>query len=95
MLLGKEYGILNVDFLGGCAAPSNQERISFDYLGRVLYKNLGGSSPTSGLTTPYKRNNENRLIQSRCLIVLCNKVDCSDKNVTIAIEPETGYSHIF
>ncbi len=99
ILLGKKYGITDIDFLGGCSAPINQERISFDYQGRLLYKNLGGSTSSSGLTMPYKRNAELRLVKTQCQVVLCLINPCPVGNdiknkITIAIEPETGYAHI-
>jgi len=98
LLLGKKYGILDIDFLGGCSAPINQQRIAFDYQGRLLYKNLGGSLPTSGLTSLYKRNNELRLVTTQCIVQLCLTSPCTsatnENKIEIAIEPETGYAHI-
>jgi prepilin-type N-terminal cleavage/methylation domain-containing protein len=56
-------------------------RVAFDHLGRPISGNL------SSTTTSYQAG---RLITQRCDIVLAD----SERNVTIAIEPETGYAHI-
>jgi len=78
MALALEYGITNVQFLSGC---SSARRISFDYLGRPIEGSLNTSS------SPYQSN---RIIMTQCKIVLSDP----DRNITIAIEPETGYAHI-
>ena len=78
MALALEYGITNVQFLSGC---SSARRISFDYIGRPIEGSLNTSN------SPYQSN---RIITTQCKIVLSNP----DKNITIAIEPETGYAHI-
>ncbi len=83
--IGNEYGITNVIFSGGCR--SNVRYISFDYLGRPFNSfpvNLPYEMPSSGY---------HKLITSTCRITLCGNTSC-DNNVTIAIEPETGYIHI-
>ena len=82
MALGETYGIEDVQFNGGCSAA---RRIAFDYLGRPI----AGDISTS--TKPYQSD---RLLSSQCRIVLCKNSPCDDKNVTIAIEPQTGYIHI-
>lgn len=78
--IGEEYGITTLSLNGGCA----NSRISFDYLGRPFQGNL--ANPTSW-TIPYQSN---KLIQSTCNVNLSNGTD----NITISIEPETGYTHI-
>jgi len=83
--IGNEYGIVNVKFSGGCR--SNVKYISFDYLGRPFNSfpnNLPYELPSSGY---------HKLITSTCKITLCTDVGCGD-NITIAIEPQTGYIHI-
>lgn len=80
MNLGIKYGITDVNLSNSCRFSSSL-RISFDYLGRPL------KGVPSGFGTTYQGN---RLIISQCLITLSN--DAS--NITIAIEPETGYTHI-
>ena len=83
MRLGEKYGIKDVQFNGGCSAA---RRIAFDYIGRPFQGDLKTSSK------PYQIG---RIITSQCQIALCKTKPCSDdKNVTIAIEPETGYTHI-
>ena len=78
MNLSKKYGVTNVTFTGGCI---NESRISFDHLGRPLKGAL------NAMTSPYGNS---KLIQTTCNILLST----SDTNVTIAVEPETGYAHI-
>ena len=79
--LGMSYGVTtDVASLmtGGC---SGDTRISFDHLGRTI------RGVIKNMTTSYENGT---LITSTCNIILTN----SDDNVTIAIEPETGYTHI-
>ena len=78
--IGKSYGISKIDFSLECSF-SKSRRISFDHLGRPLKGSL------ASYDQPYKKN---RLINDTCNITLSN----SEGNVTIAIEPETGYAHI-
>ncbi len=82
MALGETYGIEDVQFNGGC---SSARRIAFDYLGRPIAGDLSSS------TKPYQSD---RILSSQCRIVLCKNSPCDDKNITIAIEPQTGYIHI-
>jgi len=82
MAIGQTYGIQDVLFQGGC---STARRIAFDYLGRPIQGNLSTS------TTPYQSD---RLMTKQCKIVICKNSPCDDKNITIAIEPQTGYIHI-
>jgi prepilin-type N-terminal cleavage/methylation domain-containing protein len=82
MALGETYGIEDIQFLGGC---STAKRISFDYLGRPISGDLSTSSK------PYQSD---RLLKTQCRIALCKNNPCDDNNITIAIEPQTGYIHI-
>lgn len=79
--IGVKYGIEDVIFSSTCSI-STSRRIAFDYLGRPLrgaFQNYTSAYPAA-----------NRLITSTCIITLIN----SEGNVSIAIEPETGYAHI-
>jgi prepilin-type N-terminal cleavage/methylation domain-containing protein len=81
--LGHKYGITNIYMTGGCNITNDgKKRISFDHLGRPIAGSL-----TTGVTGPYIGIT---LVQSTCKVVL----NSSEGNVTIAIEPETGYVHI-
>jgi len=86
MILSEKYGILDISFSPSCSFSGSQ-RISFDYLGRPLFGN-----PTA-LETMHRDNfgvTGVRLIRTQCIIELVN----SDGNISIAIEPETGYTHV-
>ncbi len=78
MNVGKKYGISQVNFSGGC---SSGKRIAFDYLGRPIQGNLSTSA------SPYESS---RLVTTPCDIFLSD----GTKNITIQIEPETGYAHV-
>ena len=80
MNLGRKYTVTNITLSASCQFAGSQ-RISFDYLGRPL---KGGPS---GFTALYQSN---RLISQQCQITLTDGIN----NVVIAIEPETGYTHI-
>jgi prepilin-type N-terminal cleavage/methylation domain-containing protein len=82
--LGISYGITNVIFSSSCSIGSSK-RIAFDHMGRPLRSDL------SQYTSPYSKNGSIRILEQTCIITL---VDNSDANVSIAIEPETGYVHI-
>jgi len=84
MNLGKTYGIENILFSNTCQFAGSQ-RISFDSIGRPLR-----GSP-AGFGFSYQAN---RLIQDSCVITLCQTNPCDDNNVSVQIEPETGYTHI-
>jgi len=58
------------------------QRIAFDNIGRPINGNI------SSMTTPYQSG---RISNNRCDITL---VDQAGNSLTIAIEPETGYTHI-
>mgnify|MGYP002635573058 CR=1 FL=1 len=79
--LKNSYGITNVDLSSECTYSTSQ-KIAFDHLGRPLKGALNTYASAYPAST--------RMISSRCRITLSN----SDGNVTIAIEPETGYAHI-
>ena len=86
--LGEQYGVKDITFGGGCR--SNVLYVHFDYLGRPM-----NSFPT---INPYElaAPGWHKLLTSKCQITLCDK-DCTDvtsQKVIIAIEPETGYTHI-
>ena len=82
MRLGKKFGIQNISFSGGCR--SNTRYLSFDYLGRPF-----NSFPA---TLPYETATPgwHKLLITPCNITLSD----GNKNITIAVEPETGYAHI-
>ena len=86
--LGDQYGIKDITFGGGCR--STVPFIHFDYLGRPM--NSFPNSNSYELAAP----GWHKLLTSQCQITLCDK-DCTDtsaQKVIIAIEPETGYTHI-
>ena len=80
--LGHKYSITNISMTGGCNITNNgKKRIFFDHLGRPIAGSLSAmTGPYTGIT----------LVQSTCNIIL----NSAEGNVTIAIEPETGYAHI-
>jgi Tfp pilus assembly protein FimT len=80
MNLGNEYGISNVTFSNSCSI-SGSRRITFDYLGRPMK----GSARYDMLPYP-----NNRLLTEQCNITLVDGVS----NITITIEPETGFARI-
>lgn len=75
ILLTKEYGVTKVDV--SCNNTSTIGQISFGYDGKV-YTKLG--------TKP--SDTYNYALQEQCSIILYDK---SNKNVTLIIEPNTGY----
>jgi len=81
MNLGMKYGVSTITFNAACQFGGSQ-RISFDYLGRPL------KGVPSGFGAIYQRN---RIITAQCQITL---TDLSGNAIIIAIEPETGYTHI-
>jgi len=92
MNLGNKYGILDIDFIGGCAIATTRGRISFDYLGRPLYGNPHAQ------TSSYHDELNFKILRSICQIELCLTTPCTtstpENKITIEIEPETGYTHI-
>lgn len=81
MNVGKEYGIVDVKFEGGCKYYTSR-RIGFDEFGRPLVGNI----------SKYSRAYQ-RVMKNECQITLCADEDC-DKNRVIIIEPYTGYVRI-
>ena len=94
MNLGHYYSIKDIEFRGGCRNGKNR-RIAFDNIGRVLYGNSKYlDSSYHGTNSP----NGNHLMSTQCVIELCTVDDCNkasiDEKVRIAVEAETGYTHI-
>ena len=81
MNIGQSYSIDDVTLKDGCRGS----RISFDYLGRPFYGTFNTYNKAYVPAT-----SDRGLIQTTCNIVLSS----SEGNITIAIEPETGYAHI-
>ena len=77
ILLTKEYGITKVDL--SCNSTSTIGQLSFGYDGKV-YTRLGTKA-----THTYKYE-----LKEQCVLTLYDK---SNKNVSIIIEPYTGYIH--
>jgi len=77
ILLTKEYGVTKVDI--SCNNTSTIGQLSFGYDGKV-YTKLGTKS-----TDTYKYE-----IKEQCILTLYDK---SNTNVSIVIEPYTGYIH--
>lgn len=85
--LAKKYGVTNVAFGGGCRADTLF--IHFDYLGRPM-----NSFPPAASNNAYYQPlvaGWHYLLTTTCQIIL---TDSSGNNITILIEPETGYTHI-
>ena len=84
--LAKKYGVTNVAFGGGCRADTLF--IHFDYLGRPM-----NSFPPAASNNAYQPPlaGWHYLLTNACQIIL---TDGSGNNITILIEPETGYTHI-
>ena len=89
MILSDKYGINGIEFNSTTCSSSNSQRISFDYLGRPLFGNPKSLRASYNNNANYSKAGI-RLVQKRCTITLIG----SDGNKTIAIEPETGYTHI-
>ena len=86
--LGEQYGIIDIVFGRGCR--SDTPFVHFDYLGRPM--NSFSTAQAYELPAPGRH----KLLTAPCEITLCDK-DCTDasaQKVVIAIEPETGYTHI-
>ena len=82
MNLGLSYGIDNYQLHGGCSGT----RISFDNMGRPISGDLKDYSSAYILPSSSKK-----LISSTCRITL---ISASEGNISIYIEPETGYTHL-
>jgi len=77
--IGQKYQIMKVQ-MSHCG--SSAKRIAFDYLGRPIMGNL------KTMTRQYQNT---RVLQQRCEMTLINK---NHEQITILIEPETGYIHL-
>jgi len=78
--LGKAYSITSLTFSSNCKF-SGSTRLAFDHIGRPLIGKI------SSYSSVYMNN---RILESQCKITMAN----SENNITIAVEPETGYAHI-
>ncbi len=91
MRLGDKYGIKDIKFSNGCRGGINH--LQFDYLGRPFNNYITTNNPYGVTSATHQR-----LIRRRCEIDLCIVDDCStaldNEKVIIAIEAETGYTHI-
>ncbi len=82
MRLGEKFGVQSITFSGGCRA--SVKYINFDSLGRP--SNSFPANLPYELATP----GWHKLLTAPCNIQLSDGTN----NITIAIEPETGYAHI-
>ena len=95
MSLGEKYGVNWVSFTRSCSTgnplTSNQSRrIIFDNIGRPYYNYLKDTN--SMASNPYQNMD---IIKNQCVISLCTERKCVGGDIIqIAIEPETGYTHI-
>ena len=91
--IGKVYGVVDVKMSNGTS--STVKRILFDHFGRP-YRGTGSSTATHPLNSSV-----DKVTKSTILIKLCikacignNRTINSDTEIMIAVEPETGYTHI-
>lgn len=82
--LGDTYGVSVV--VAGGTTGSNASRIIFDEMGRPYRGSTNAGVPASVISGP-----ADRLATSRITVTL---TDSTGNNIQIAIEPETGYTHI-
>jgi prepilin-type N-terminal cleavage/methylation domain-containing protein len=79
------YNINSYKLRGGCL----YSRVAFDNMGRPIKRDL---------STSVKSYQSTRIIKNKCIIDLCITDNCADasisEKISIAIEPETGYTHI-
>lgn len=80
--LGYKYDIKEVMFSNACSYY-NSKRVAFDHLGRPLKGNI------SSYSSPYP--SASRIMSAQCKITL---IDENDVNISLYIEPETGYAHL-
>ncbi len=86
MTLAQMYGIQDMQF----NMPNRGKRIIFDNLGRPYTSYKKDSVSTA--PNPYS---DMKLLRNRAIITLCDSDPCSNGNIIkLAIEPETGYTHI-
>jgi len=83
--LGLKYSVGSISFSSSCMS-SGSKRIAFDHLGRPIKGNISSPTNSTTLVTAMK------FITATCNITLFSVNN--DENVTISIEPETGYTHI-
>ena len=81
MNLGLSYDIIDVKLSGGCTGSSTK-RIVFDNLGRPIEDSV------KTYISSYKNG---KLLESACIIKLISN---NEGNISIAVERETGYTHI-
>lgn len=91
--LGHSYNIKDIDFYDcGIKNSNGKKRIFFDNLGRPFTDN------PEYLIDPFNQKRKTLLLRSQCKIELCIVSDCKvaneDEKITIAVEAETGYTHI-
>lgn len=91
--IGKTYGVVDVKMSDGTS--STVKRILFDHMGRP-YRGTGSSTATHPISSSV-----DFIATSTILIKLCveacvgaNRTVNSDTEIMIAVEPETGYTHI-
>ncbi len=87
MNIGESYGVSNVTFSAPCRTSATSKSLGFDHLGRPLRGALSNyiSAYDSGTVVA------NILVLGQCVITLTHD---DGKTIQIAIEPETGYTHI-
>jgi len=94
MALGEKYGVKWVSFSRSCShqnppADNQSRRILFDNIGRPYWRYSDDSAIG---TNPYS---DMDLVETQCIITLCDTDKCEGgEQIEIAIEPETGYTHI-
>lgn len=81
--IGTKYGVTSISITGGNTG-SNANRIIFDNLGRP-YRGSTNASTASVISSSI-----DRIAKTRINITLSD----GSENIIIAIEPETGYTHI-
>jgi len=95
MILGQKNGVKWISFSRSCShqkppAKNQSRRVMFDNIGRPYWNYK--KDAISIASNPYTNMN---LVRNQCVITLCDEVKCiGGEKVKIAIEPETGYTHI-
>lgn len=95
--LTKKFGInyLQINNTLYANGDVRQVRILFDNMGRAYFRE-GDNSGNSNLATdinPYEFS-ERKILRELVKLTLCKNNPCDDNNISICIEPETGYSYI-
>ncbi|WP_041671838.1 pilus assembly FimT family protein [Sulfurospirillum barnesii] len=83
MRLKTQFGIQTITFAGGCRGGITH--IQFDEIGRPYNSYITNNNPAGEINVGFPR-----LIINQCRITLSD----GTLNIVIAIEPETGYTHI-